>query len=120
MAVYEFKNGQFQRIAESMEAFDSGLKDWEGETSEFAAKRGMLYHDDVDGVYDLYLRDPSGKTFSRLRDYRWWFRVYDGLFMFDDVLVPDSLPDYLAFMALLQPVVARAEAVAGEVREATR
>ncbi|HGM5018384.1 TPA: hypothetical protein ACKPYW_002795 [Pseudomonas aeruginosa] len=120
MAVYEFKNGQFQRLAESLDDFDGTFRAWEGEVSEFAAQRGMLFHDDVDGVYDLYLRDPGGKVFSRLRDYRWWFRVYDGAFMTDDVLVPDSLPDYLAFMALLQPVVARAEAVAREVREATR
>ncbi len=120
MAVYELKNGQFQRLAESLDDFDATFKAWEGDVAEFAAARGMLYHDDVDGVYDLYLRDPSQKTFSKLRAYRWWFRVYDGAFMADDVVISDSLPDCLAFMGMLQPLISRAEAQARDVRESGR
>ncbi|WP_139199028.1 hypothetical protein [Pseudomonas panipatensis] len=118
--MYEFKNGQFQHLAASMDDFEGTFRGFEGAVSEFAAQKGMQYHDDVAGVYDLYLRNPEKRVFSRLRDYRWWFRVSDGAFMVDDVLVPDSLPDYLAFMGMLQPLVTRAAELAREVEESTR
>lgn len=117
MAVYKYESGEFTKLAASLDDLDGTFKEWKGLVGEFATSKGMVLLDDVDGVYELYCRNPSNQTFSRLREYRWWFRLVDELGVADDVMIPDSLPDFLAFVGQLQPLVIRAEALVREVRE---
>lgn len=118
MAVYEFKGGQFERLAASLDDFDGTFRNWNETVAAFAEAKGMHLLDEVEGVYQLFVHTPEHQTFSRLRAYRWWFCLVDEVDVMDQVLIPDSLPDFLAFMGMLKPLVDRRAAVKQEVREA--
>ena len=108
MAVYRFVGGQFERLAAAMDELDGTFRGWDGTFRQFAESKGMWLLDDVAGVYELFGHAASGVRFTRLKEYRWWFHLVDELDAADEVLIPDSLPDYLAFMAMLRPLVERA------------
>lgn len=116
MAVYRFQAGAFEKLADSLDDLDKTFADWDRPVEAFAEQKGMHLLDEVDAVYQVFTRVPGKKVFSRLREYRWWFRLTDVMDVADDVLIEDSLPDYLAFMGLIQPLVVRARDVAREVK----
>lgn len=120
MAVYRFADGVFERLAGSLDEMATDFAAWGGSVGEYAARQGMVLLDDVDGVYELYARQPGVKAFSRLSAYRWWFRMVDGLDAVDDVLIADALPDFLDYMSRVEPLVSRVRHAAREVGEAVR
>ncbi len=115
MAVYKFNSGALQRVGEDLgELVPAYLVD----TPELHAAMmavGFLLSDDIDGAVLIYRRAPAVSGVHYLPGVRWVFDVSVDGEAIDWVLVGDSLPDYLALLALLQPVIARRREIVAEV-----
>lgn len=122
MAVYEFNQGKFERVAEAIDELLKGRAiRWEG-VDELMAQLRFMPHDDVPNVYVSYRRRQADGSSTKLADWKrdvcWVFEVTvaeDGI---DFVLVKDSLPDYLALLAALEPLVQRRKDLVAEVAAA--
>lgn len=120
MAVYRFENGRFEKIASSMEELVPAFAEWNGSIQAFAGTQGMTALDDDADVFMLHARAGMEDARGPLAEYRWWFALVDTMDQADDVLIPDSFPDYLAFWAQLEPLIRRARAIKEEVLESLR
>lgn len=113
MAVYTVENGQLKRVAECLAeysgvAWDDGL-DGDG----FLAKLAFSNWDGVEGAYRLYQRADGDRTVLP-----GVFHVFDVVAhesIPDFILVGDHLPDYLAVMAMIDPLAKRSYALFGEI-----
>lgn len=115
MAVYKFNGGVFQRVGEDLgDLVPAHLLD-AAELHVMMMGIGFLLSDDIGGVVMTYRRAPAGGGVHYLPGVRWVFDVSVDGEAIDWVLVGDSLPDYLALLGLLQPVITRRRELAAEV-----
>lgn len=115
MAVYKFNNGEFQRVGEDLGELVPAHLLSSTELHGVMINAGFWLSDDIDGTVSIYRRAPAGGGVHYLPGVRWVFDVSVDGEALDSVLVGDSLPDYLALLGLLQPLIARRRELAVEV-----
>lgn len=106
MAVYIVENGQLKRVAEQLEEYSG--KDW-GDTwdgDEYLKSMGFHLWDDAKDVYRQYQRGVETSS-ELLPGIVHIFDVQAHGDIVDYVLVGDHLPDYLALVAMLEPMRTR-------------
>lgn len=113
MAVYTVENGQLKRVAECLAEY-SGVA-WEDgqDGGSFLASMGFSNWDGVEGAYHLYQRIDGDSTVLP-----GVFHVFDVVAhesIPDFILVGDHLPDYLAVMAMIDPLAKRSYALHAEI-----
>lgn len=121
MAVYNFKQGQFERIADTLEELlPAALKHWDNSDELFLSLR-FKRHDDVLDVYRTYVRQGSVSAVEKMALWlprvKWLVDVETDDSCFDIVLIEDSLPDYLGMMAALQPLIQRNKDLQVEIQQ---
>lgn len=108
MAVYGIEKGELVQLAETLESMLSPeLAGW-SDFDDLLSGLGMGLYDEVGDAYRLYRRHcydeawPEGK----LPGVKFVFDVNVDGDNFDLILIGDRLPDYLAVLRLLEPLVA--------------
>lgn len=115
MAVYKFNGGAFQRVGEDLgEMVPAHLLE-AAEVQRGMAAVGFWLSDAIGDSVSIYRRAPVAGGVHYLPGVRWVFDVSVDGEAIDSVLVGDSLPDYLALLGLLQPLIARRRELAVEV-----
>lgn len=107
MAVYGVQKGELVQLAETLEQMLSpDLARWE-EYDDLLRGLGMSLHAEVGDAYKLYRRHrhddpwPEGK----LPGVKFMFDLSIDGDSFDYILIDASLPNYLAVLRLLEPLV---------------
>lgn len=103
MAVYTVENGQLKRAAEDLEDYTS--QEWDGQwgVDDYIRSMGFTLWDDAKDVYGHYQRGPKTRN-KFLPGIHYLFHVEAHGELMDYILVSDHLPDYLAVMAMLEPL----------------
>lgn len=115
MAVYKFNGGAFQRVGEDLgELVPAHLLET-AERQRAMGTVGFWLSDTVCDSVAIYRRAPAAGGVHYLPGVSWVFDVSVDGEAIDWVLVGDSLPDYLALLGLLQPLIARRRELAAEV-----
>ncbi|WP_275546303.1 hypothetical protein [Pseudomonas sp. Marseille-Q0931] len=118
MAVYEVVKGELVKVAAQLEdLLLPELADFDDyEVGLLQKKLGFIVYDDVADVYRLFRRENMERAKGELPGIRFIFDVcIDGSAM-DCILVKDdSLPDFLAVMRMLEPLVNRTASLRKEV-----
>ena len=115
MAVYKFNGGAFQRVGEDLGEMVPAHLLSSTELHGVMSEAGFLLSDDIDDAVSIYRRAPVAGGVHYLPGVRWVFDVSVDGEAIDSVLVGDSLPDYLALLGLLQPLITRRRELAAEV-----
>ncbi|PXX58517.1 hypothetical protein SAMN05660489_04950 [Pseudomonas sp. LAMO17WK12:I10] len=106
MAIYTVENGQLKRVAEQLEEYSGQQWEdtWDGD--DYLKSMGFHLWDDAKDVYRHYQRSAE-TSFKQLPEVLHIFDVqaHDGVI--DYILVSDHLPDYLAVIAMLEPMCNR-------------
>ncbi len=108
MAVYGIEKGELVQLAETLESMLSpelaGWSDFDGLLSGL----GMGLYDEVGDAYRLYRRQRYDEAWpeGKLPGVKFMFEVNIDGDNFDVILIGDRLPDYLAVLRLLEPLVA--------------
>lgn len=114
MAVYTVENGQLKRVAEEMAEYTGQNWDNYGSVDELLKDLGFFKQDDVELAYARYQRVDG--DCAALPGVVQIFDVSSHDFFVDFILVDDHLPNYLAVMAMLSPLVVHAQAVMADVQ----
>ena len=109
MAVYTVENGQLKRVAEDLVQYTGVTWEEVGEPDEFFRKLGFFLQDDVELAYRRYQRVDGDRAV--LPGVVQLFDVMAHDSVIDYILLDDHLPNYLAVMTMLSPLVAHAQAV---------
>ncbi|MDH1508506.1 hypothetical protein N5I28_01880 [Pseudomonas mosselii] len=119
MAVYTVENGQLKRVAEEMELYSGQQWGDIGDGDDYLKTMGFHLWDDAKDVYRHYQRSAD-TSFKQLPGVLHVFDVqaHDGVI--DYILVSDHLPDYLAVIAMLEPMCNRNAALKNEVEAERR
>jgi len=121
MATYRFKDSSFVKLADDFDdLLPDELKSWEV-LSELYAELGFRPWEEVAGTYECHVRSGAPEDAAVERawqpEIRWLFVVEIIEDTFDVVLIENSLPDYLAFLAAVEPMVRRNRALGAEIKE---
>lgn len=103
MAVYTVENGQLKRVAEELEAYAGWEWDSQWGVSDCINSMGFTLWDDAKDVYGQYQRGPGTRS-KWLPGIHYLFHVEAHGELMDYILIGDHLPDYLAVMAMLEPL----------------
>ncbi|MBA6065690.1 MULTISPECIES: hypothetical protein [Pseudomonas] len=116
MAVYTVENGQLKRVAEALDEYSG--QEWESSWScdDYFGAMGFSLWDDARDVYAQYQRAPA-VVGAPLPGISYLFHVHAHGDVMDCILVRDSLPDYLAVVAMLEPLRTRDAELRKEVEE---
>ncbi|AKA25498.1 hypothetical protein [Pseudomonas chlororaphis] len=106
MAIYTVENGQLKRVAELLEEYSG--QEWNDgwDSDDYMKSMGFHLWDDVNEVYSNYQRSADS-TNKRLPGILHIFDVQAHGDVIDYILVSDHLPDYLAVVAMLEPMCNR-------------
>jgi HPt (histidine-containing phosphotransfer) domain-containing protein len=119
MAVYQIEKGELVEVGATLEELlREDWADWE-DYEELLKKLKLSLYDEVSDVYKMYRR-PDGAQNSPLGELpgiKYVFDVNIDGDNFDYILLSDRLPEYLAVMRLLEPLVNRDQLLRQEVKE---
>lgn len=117
MAVYAVRKAELVRVADSIE--DVLVLQWDKlpGIKEALAAVGFVHEDDVPNAYWFFQRADAGQGRSEgaLPGIRYVWAVFTDSLGGDFIIANDNLPDYLAVMGMLMPMVHRAEALEAEL-----
>ncbi|WP_296276760.1 hypothetical protein [Pseudomonas sp. UBA7530] len=118
MAVYEVVKGELVKVAAQLEDLLlpelAHVEDYEVGLLE--KRLGFIVYDDVEDVYKLFRRGRLENAEGKLPGVRFIFDVSIDESAMDSILVKeDSLPDFLAVMRMLEPLVNRAATLRQEL-----
>lgn len=119
MAVYGVEKGELVVLAETLEAMlCPELADWE-DFDDLLKGLGLWVHDEVGDAYKLYRRQAHDESWpeGKLPGVKFVFDVNVDGDSIDFILVGDRLPDFLAVLRLLEPLVAADRDVAARAEE---
>jgi hypothetical protein len=119
MAVYQIEKGELVEVGATLEGMlREDWANWE-DYEELLKNLKLSLYDEVTDVYKMYRR-PDGVQNSacgELPGIKYVFDVNIDGDNFDYILLSDRLPEYLAVMRLLEPLVNRDQAIRQEVQE---
>lgn len=109
MAVYKVEKGELVKVGETLESLvRDDLANWENFDEDLMYKGlGFVRYDEEDGVYTLYRRSETDRPADELPGVMYVFDVNIDESNMDYILVTESLPEYLAVVKMLEPLVAR-------------
>jgi len=118
MAVYEVVKGELVKVAAQLEDLLlpelADIEDYE--VGLLQKKLGFIVYDEVADVYKLFRRGGLESAKGKLPGIRFIFDVSIDESAIDSILVmDDSLPDFLAVMRMLEPLVNRTASLRKEV-----
>ncbi len=119
MAVYKVENGELVRIEEDfMNLVRPEWVEWDDfEEDLLRARLGFIRYDDEENVYRLFRRENVDRPEGELPKVRFIFDVNIDESNFDFILLEDSLPDFLAVMRMLEPLVNRQQRLNRELEK---
>lgn len=115
MAVYKFNGGAFQRVGDDLGEMVKAHLLGSAEVQRAMDAIGFWLSDAIGDSVLIFRRAPATGGVHYLPGVRWVFDVSVDGEAIDSVLVGDSLPDYLALLGLLQPLITRRRELAAEV-----
>jgi len=109
MAVYKVVKGELEKVGETLEGLvREDLANWENFDEDLMYKGlGFVRYDEEDGVYTLFRRSETDRPADELPGVMYVFDVNIDESNMDYILVTDALPEYLAVVKMLEPLVAR-------------
>ncbi|ASL27365.1 hypothetical protein [Azotobacter chroococcum] len=119
MAVYGVEKGELVLLAETLESMlCQELANWK-EFDDLLKDLGLWVHDEVGDAYKLYRRQAHAESWpeGRLPGVKFIFDVNVDGDSIDYILVGDRLPDFLAVLRLLEPLVAADRDVAARAEK---
>lgn len=119
MAVYGVEKGELVLLAETLEQMlCQELALW-NEFDDLIRDLGMWLHDEVGDAYKIYRRPSHDEQWpeGKLPMVKFMFDVNVDGDSIDYILIGDRLPDYLAVLRLLEPLVAADRYTAERAKE---
>lgn len=119
MAVYKVEKGELVRIEEEfMNLVRPEWVEWNDFEEDLLRTRlGFIRYDEEEGVYRLYRRENVARPEGELPKVRYIFDVSIDDSSFDLILLEDALPDFLAVMSMLEPLVNRQQRLSKELEK---
>lgn len=122
MAVYKLEKGELVLVAETLESMLSPvLAEWE-DWDHLMHALGFTLYDEVNGAYRFFRRSESSleSPAADLPGVAYMFDVNIDESNIDYILLSNRLPEYLAVLKLLEPLVNRAAAVEAQLEKDLR
>ena len=109
MAVYKVEKGELVKVGETLESMvRADLAGWDDFDEDLMYKGlGFVRYDEEDEVYVLYRRSETDRAPDELPGVMYVFDVNIDESNVDYILVSESLPEFLAVVKMLEPLVAR-------------